>query len=69
MTRRKGDCQIQFKALTPCAPSRLTASCLDCSRHAPWTVANPLARPHTVVIDAAVVMKKGATECPLRVQA
>lgn len=68
MTRRKGDCRIQFKSLTPCAPSRLGAGCIDCARHAPWTPANPMQRPHTVAIDAAVVTPKGG-DCALRVQA
>lgn len=69
MTRRRcGDCRPATAGRAVCAPSKLTGDCLNCSRHAPWTPANPERRPHTVAIDGAIVTRNGE-RCPMWVQA
>lgn len=68
MTRIRGQCRVHTDKRAPCAPSKLSGDCLNCIRHAPWTPANPMARPKTVAIDGAVVTPKGV-RCPMWVQA
>lgn len=68
MTRRHGQCRISSTAPAPCAPSKLSGDCLNCIRHAPWTPADPMARPKTVAIDGVVVTPKGS-KCVMWVQA
>ena len=68
MTRRHGDCRPFTDSRAVCAPSKLSGDCLSCIRHAPWTPANPLARPRTVAIDGAIVTRDGQ-RCPMWVEA
>ena len=63
-TRRHGDVLTPPNlSLTPCRPLTPSVLCATCRRHSPGLPHDPHFRPHTVAIDATVVMRGGV--CPM----
>lgn len=66
--RKRGDFNPALhQVAVPCIPSRVWDPCARCSRYRPDMPADPLLRPHTVVIDATTVVPDGALTCPMRI--